>query len=97
MVFINRRIGMVHDCIKFFVMNGWKRFSSYKSKLEAFKTVILIIVLVAEVVLPYAFYLGLMAFGDSKEKMWVLQYLMILLTSGIFLGLLLSLVKDSFG
>jgi len=37
------------------------------------------------------------AFGESKEKMWVLQNLMVLLTSGIFLGLFLSLAKDSFG
>lgn len=97
MVSVNKLLEILRFRTKLIALKTWKSLSSVRSKLRAFKTFLLIVVLVAEIVLPYAFYLGLKAFGDSKEKMLVLQNLMVILTSGIFLGLLVSLAKDSLG
>jgi hypothetical protein len=95
MVSVSKSLGTDCACIEDNVMTSNARNSSGRSRLEGLKNIILLVVLVAEIVLPYVFYLGLRAFGDSKEKMWVLQNLMVLLTSGIFLGMLVSLAKDS--
>ena len=95
MVSASKSFGTDCACIEDNGLSSNARNSSARSRLEGLKNVILLVVLIAEIVLPYVFYLGLRAFGDSKEKMWFLQNLMVLLTSGIFLGLLVSLAKDS--
>jgi len=97
MIYVCENLGLTCVYTNKLIMKGVSSISSARSKLVGLKTVILLVVLAAEIVLPYAFYLGLRAFGDSKEKMWVLQNLMVLLTSGIFLGLIVSLAKDSLG
>ena len=67
-----------------------------KNSIKKLKSVVFYVVVAGEVFIPLMFLLGLKLTGESWFVLIVCQSLMVVLTTGLLVGLIIDLVLESF-
>ncbi len=66
-----------------------------KKTIETLKNIGFVVVVLAEIIVPYVYYIGLKTVGDSPEKMMIYHHMMVILTCSISVGILAHLIYEA--